>query len=67
MTEVACWAHARRKFFEARNECPGQAGWILRHIAHLYRIESELRGKGPQLRQAVRSAQSGMILKGVKK
>jgi transposase len=62
-----CWAHARRKFKENSDESRVQAGWLLRQIAHLYRIESELRGKGPQLRQAVRSAQSGMILARIEK
>jgi len=64
---ACCWAHARRKFYEARDECPAQADWLLRQIAHLYRIESELRGRGPQLRQAVRNAQSGMILARIEK
>lgn len=59
-----CWAHARRKFFEARGEAPGVGAWLLRQIAHLYGIEAQLRacGAGPRLRQAVRRAQSGMIL-----
>ena len=61
---AACWAHARRKVFEARDEAPQFAGWLLNQIGHMYRIESELRDKkaGPRLRQAVRSAESGMIL-----
>jgi transposase len=62
-----CWAHARRKFHEARHECPAQAGWFLRQIGLLYQIESELRGQGPQLRQAVRSAQSAMVLVRIEK
>ena len=59
---AACWAHARRKFFDAQAECPGQAGWILRQIGHLYGVERDLRGKGPALRQATRSAHSAMAL-----
>jgi transposase len=62
LTLAACWAHARRKFHEARAECPGQVGWVLRQIRLLYGIEQQLRGRGPQLRQAVRGAQSTMIL-----
>jgi len=58
----ACWAHARRKFHEALGECPGQARWILHQIGMMYRIEKELRGKGAQLRQAVRGADAAMIL-----
>ena len=61
---AACWAHARRKIFEARHERPGLAGWFLNQIGLLYRIEEELRAQktGPHLRQAVRAAQSGVIL-----
>lgn len=59
-----CWAHARRKFHDALAQAPGRAGWILRQIQHLYRIESVLRETkaGPQLRQAVRSQQSRPII-----
>jgi len=64
---AACWAHVRRKFHEARQECPSQAGWILNQIGHLYQIERQLRGQAPQLRQAVRSAQSGMLLARIEK
>lgn len=61
---AACWAHARRKIFEAREEHPPVAGWLLNQIGRLYRIEAQLRLQkaGPNLRQAVRSSQSGMIL-----
>jgi len=59
-----CWAHVRRKFHEALEQTPGRAGWIVRQIQHLYRIESVLRETkaGPKLRQAVRSHQSRPIL-----
>lgn len=36
---VGCWAHARRKFFEAVAERPRTAERILRLIAQLYRLE----------------------------
>jgi transposase len=36
---VGCWAHARRKFFEAAAERPKTAERILRLIAQLYRHE----------------------------
>ncbi|MEI9999164.1 MAG: IS66 family transposase [Verrucomicrobiota bacterium] len=57
---AACWAHARRKFYEAREQDPLIAGWLLRQIGHLYRIERKLRLKrsGPQLRNAVRAHQA---------
>jgi transposase len=61
---AACWAHSRRKFHEALEEEPALAGWFIRQIRHLYRIEKRLRKKkaGPDLRQAVRASESAMIL-----
>lgn len=57
---VACWAHARRKFFEAREESPPRAGFVLRLIGSLYADEShwdELGASGPNLRSALRVGQ----------
>ena len=59
---AACWAHVRRKFHNALEECPGQAGWVLAQIGLMYRAERRLRGKGAALRQAVRAAETGMVL-----
>jgi hypothetical protein len=61
---AGCWAHVRRKFHEARDQSPRLSGWVLRQIQHLYRVESELResGAGPNLRAAVRAAQSRMVV-----
>jgi transposase len=60
---AGCHAHMRRKFFEAQEQAPKLVAWILRQIAHLYRIESQLREAkaGPALREAVRASQSRMI------
>ncbi len=60
---AACWAHARRKFYEAREQDPGVAQWLLRQIRHLYRIERKLRlsKSGPQLRAARRAHQARPI------
>ena len=47
--EVACWAHARRKFFEARPSSPADASLILEMIRRLYEVEDRARpldGKG---------------------
>ncbi len=62
---AACWAHVRRKFFEAKANAPQHAGFILLQLRHLYRIEAQLRqsGAGPRLRQAIRASQSRVILK----
>jgi hypothetical protein len=37
---VGCWAHARRRFHEALDEAPVQAGFMLRLIGHLYAMEA---------------------------
>ena len=60
---AGCWAHARRKFHEALAAAPRTAGWILRQIAHLYRVEKDLRKQpaGPRLRMAVRAHRSRPI------
>jgi len=60
---AACWAHARRKFYEARDQSPVIAGWLLRQIGHLYRIERKLRENrsGPQLRATLRAHQAQPI------
>lgn len=38
---VGCWAHARRKFFEAAAERPQTAQRVLRLIGRLYQFEAE--------------------------
>ena len=64
IARAACWAHARRKFHEATESNPQQAGWILLQIQHLYRTEKQLRKAKavPKPRQAVRANQSRMII-----
>lgn len=37
---VACWAHARRKFFEAEAENPKAVRFVLRIISWLYEAEA---------------------------
>lgn len=60
LTHIACWAHIRRKFYEAKGQRPKTTAWILRQIGKLYAIEAELRRMraGPALREAVRISQS---------
>ena len=61
---AGCWAHVRRKFYDAVETSPKTAGWIVRQIQHLYQVEAGLRGQraGPRLRAAVRSHQSRPIV-----
>jgi hypothetical protein len=66
---AGCWAHARRKFDEARESAPQRALIILRQIQQLYRIEKRLRRNksGPRLRAAVRQAESRPIVERIGK
>lgn len=61
---LGCWAHARRNFFDAKEQEPGVAGWILNQIGILYGWEEELRQNraGPDLRQAIRASHSRMVV-----
>jgi transposase len=67
---AGCWAHVRRKFFEAQEQSAKTAAWLLRQIQHLYQIEARLREQkkaGPTLRQAVRAHESKPIVKRIKR
>jgi transposase len=59
-----CWAHARRGFFEALEQAPQGAGWILKQIGLLYRWEEQLRQSraGPGTREALRAAHHRMVV-----
>ncbi len=61
---AGCWAHARRKFYEALEQSPRTSGWLMRQIQHLYRIEANLREHrcGLRLRAAVRASESRPIV-----
>ena len=55
MTEVACWAHVRRKFFDVHkaNGSP-IAREALERIGALFEIERTIAGKSAEQRRAVR-------------
>ena len=61
--EAACWAHARRGFYELHqaNASP-IAGEALDRIGALYSIEAEIRGRPPDERAAIRQARAGPLL-----
>jgi transposase len=67
--EVACWAHARRKFFDAQDTDPARAAEMLVLIGDLYEIET--RAKQEKLErdqiQALRQKESQPILEGIEK
>ena len=59
ITLAACWAHARRKFYEV-DQATGSpiAAEALRRIAGLYAIEATIRGSSADDRRRVRMEQS---------
>jgi len=61
--EAACWAHARRGFYELHqaNNSP-VAAEALERIGALYAIEAEIRGRPPGERAATREARAGPLL-----
>ena len=62
VTEVACWAHARRKFYEARTTDTETATRALAYIRLLYDTEDEAKGKSSAERLALRQSQTVPLL-----
>ena len=59
--EVACWAHARRKFDEAAETAP-IALQMLAMIRELYDVEDQCRGRPARIRQELRALRSAPVL-----
>ena len=58
-----CWAHARRKLHDIYQKDGSEiAAEGLRRIAHLYKIEANIRGRAPEERLAIRQAQSAPLI-----
>ncbi len=63
VVEAACWAHARRKFYELHQARPSViTAEALRRIAQLYAIESKIRGRPPDERRGIRQAEARPLL-----
>jgi hypothetical protein len=60
--EVACWAHARRKFFEARSSSPAEASLIIEMIRRLYEVEDRAQSLDDGARRVLRQTESALIL-----
>lgn len=65
--EAACWAHARRAFYELHqaNQSP-VAAEALERIGALYAIESQIRGRPPDERTMIRQARAGPLLEALR-
>jgi transposase len=63
IVEAACWAHARRKFYElAKAHASPIATEALTRIGALYEIEAAIRGQPPDVRREVRQARAAPLL-----
>ncbi len=64
ITEAACWAHTRRKFYEVTvcNEKASIAFKSLEQIGEIYGIEEEIRGKDPGERLEERKKRSRSLV-----
>ena len=58
IVEVACWAHARRKFFDACQNYPRESHQVLEWIRQLYDIEDRGRELLPGARRTMRRAEA---------
>lgn len=67
LREVACWAHARRRFYEAwvGTGSPG-AKQVLDLMGELFAIEAENRGRSPEERLAARRQRSRPLIEKLK-
>lgn len=63
VTEVACWAHARRYFIEAEKKDPKRASAVLYRIKELFAIERRIEKLPPEVRLATRRRDAGRVLR----
>jgi len=66
VTRLGCWAHARRKFMDAKKVQPtkktGKADKALAEIQKLYRIEQQTKDFSPDERQRLRQEKAQPII-----
>lgn len=62
VSEAACWAHVRRKFFEEHEAGSPLATEAIERIGALYGIETEIKGKPPDERQRLRQERAMPLL-----
>jgi hypothetical protein len=62
VTEVACWAHVRRKFYESRTSAPVLAHGALARIRQLYAIETAAEALSAEDRRALWHRESVPLL-----
>lgn len=57
-----CWAHIRRKFFEAESGDPDFRKWVLRKIRHLFMYEKIAWARSPEERLVIRMKKEVQII-----
>lgn len=62
IVEVACWAHAKRKFDAVLEQHDLRAGEILTLISEMYEVEAEAKGLDEQARKQLRQTKMKPIL-----
>lgn len=65
-TEVGCWAHARRKFYDTRLDDRPRCTQMLALIQQLYRVEDQAKECSPEARLVLRREQSAPIVDQIK-
>jgi len=64
--EAACWAHARRKFYDLHEATKSPiAAEALTRIQALYAVEDQVRGRPPDIRRAFRQENAAPLLEGL--
>lgn len=66
VVEVACWAHARRKFYDAQDSDGRRAAQMLSLIGELYAIEREAKDADDAARHALRQQRTVPVLARIK-
>jgi len=63
VTEIACWAHFRRKVFDIHQAKPTALTTdILERICALYAVETDVRGQPPDVRRNARQARTAPLI-----
>lgn len=61
-SEVGCWAHTRRKFYDSRLDDRRRCGEMLALVGRLYDVEREAKELDPDARRAMRQGRSRPVL-----
>lgn len=64
---AGCWAHVRRKFFEAQSTAPAESEWMMNKILELYSVEylaadENIIARQPDRLRALRQTRSAAII-----